>query len=48
MEPGDLEALVAGPIFVSAKEDASRKDALEPLDEAAVVNAVLWKLKEFE
>ena len=48
MEPGDVEALATGPIFIGAEEDASRKDALETLDETAVVNAVLWKLQEFK
>ena len=48
MEPGDVEALAAGPIFIGAEEDAGRKDALETLDETAVVNAVLGKLQELE
>lgn len=48
MEPGDVEALATGPIFIGAEEDAGRKYALETLDETAVVNAVLWKLQEVE
>jgi len=48
MEPGEVEALATGPIFIGAEEDAGRKDALETLDEPAVVNAVLWKLQELE
>ena len=48
MEPGDVEALDTGPIFIGAEEDAGRKDALKTLDETAVVNAVLWKLQELE
>ena len=48
MEPGYVEALATSPIFIGAEEDAGCKDALETLDETAVVNAVLWKLQELE
>ena len=48
MEPGDVEALATGPILIGPEEDAGRKDALETLVEAAVVNAVLRKLQELE
>jgi hypothetical protein len=48
MESGDVDAVSTGPIFIGAEEDAGRKDALETLDETAVVNAVLWQLQELE
>jgi hypothetical protein len=48
MKPGDVEALDGGPIFIGAEEDAGRKDAFETLDEAAVMNSILWELQELK
>ena len=48
MESCPVEALATCPLFIGAEEDACCKDALEALDEAAIVNAVLWKLQELE
>jgi len=48
MEPGDVETLASGPIFIGVKENASGKDALKTLNEATVMNAIFWKLQELE
>ena len=48
MEPLAVEDFSAHSFFIGTEEHAGSKDALESLDEAAVVNAVFWKLQELK
>ena len=48
MKPPAVEDVATHPFFIGTEEHGSRKDALESLDEAAVMDAVLGKLQELK